>query len=160
MTKIYSSALSMLVVAVIALVAFTVGGTATLSPAAAECVGGTATPTATGTSTVTATPAASPTETSTPETQESSALTGILTGNLPLAGGGFGTFAFCGGTFEELLITSGCPEETAVFFYNKPDGAFAVWIPGSGVAVVNEEILDIFPGDAIPEGTIFTARCV
>ncbi len=44
----------------------------------------------------------------------------ILYGNQPPAGGGFGTFAFCGGTWEQLLEASGCPEATSVFFYNTP----------------------------------------
>jgi hypothetical protein len=86
----------------------------------------------------------------------------ILYGNQPPAGGGFGTFAFCGGTYEQLLDASGCPEATAVFFYNKADGGFAVWIPGTDVSSVNDEILSIFPNvhTPIPEGTIFTAKCV
>jgi hypothetical protein len=85
----------------------------------------------------------------------------ILYGNKPPAGGGFGTFAFCGGTYEQLLTASGCPKATAVFFYNKPDGGFAVWIPGTDVSSVNDEILSIFPNvhTPIPEGTIFTAKC-
>ena len=61
----------------------------------------------------------------------------ILFGTKPPAAGGFGTFAFAGGTFAQLLSASGCPQATAgLFFYNKPDGAFATWIPrlncGSG----------------------------
>ena len=84
---------------------------------------------------------------------------GILFGNKPPLGGGYGTFAFGGGTFEQLLATSGCPSVSAVFFYNKPDGAFAVWIPGTTVSLVNQEIIGIFSA-TIPSGTIFTARCV
>jgi hypothetical protein len=85
----------------------------------------------------------------------------ILFGNKPPAGGGFGTFAFCGGTYEQLLDASDCPAATAVFFYNKPDGGFAVWIPGTDVESVNDEIFMIFPNvhTPIPEGTIFTAKC-
>ena len=86
---------------------------------------------------------------------------GILYGNKPPAGGGFGTFAFGGGTFEQLLLASGCPKATAVFFYNKPSGSFAVWIPGTDVSTVNDEIFTIFPNEhqPIPKGTIFTAKC-
>ena len=86
---------------------------------------------------------------------------GILYGNKPPAGGGFGTFAFGGGTFEQLLLASGCPKATAVFFYNKPSGSFAVWIPGTDVSTVNDEIFMIFPNEhqPIPKGTIFTAKC-
>jgi hypothetical protein len=85
----------------------------------------------------------------------------ILFGNKPPAGGGFGTFAFCGGSFEALLKASGCPAATSAFFYNKPNGTFAVWIPGSEVAAVNAEIFTIFPNEhmPIPHGTIFTAKC-
>jgi len=85
----------------------------------------------------------------------------ILYGSTPPANGGFGTFSFGGGTLSQLLNASGCPEATSVFFYNKPDGTFAVWIPGSGVEIVNDEFLDIFDGTPpVPEGTIFTAKCV
>jgi hypothetical protein len=85
----------------------------------------------------------------------------ILYGNKPPAGGGFGTFAFCGGSWEALLEASGCPEATSVFFYNTPEGDFEVWIPGSDVAAVNAEILARWPDThhPIPEGTIFTAKC-
>lgn len=86
---------------------------------------------------------------------------GIIGGNKPPVAGGFGTFAFGGGTFAQLLEASECPEETATFFYNKPDGSFAVYIPGSDVTIVNEEFLGIFNGEpAIDETTIFTAKCM
>lgn len=83
----------------------------------------------------------------------------ILFGTKPPAAGGFGTFAFAGGTFAQLLAASGCPQATSVFFFNKPDGAFATWIPASTVAAVNAEIIARF-ASTIPEETIFTARCV
>lgn len=86
---------------------------------------------------------------------------GILTGFRPPAAGGFGTFAFCGGSFIELLEASGCSAATAAFFYNKLDGTFAVWLPGADVSMVNAEILALFKGTSgIPRGTIFTGRCV
>jgi hypothetical protein len=84
---------------------------------------------------------------------------GLIGGNKPPAGGGFGTFTFGGGTFAQLLAASECPEETATFFYNKPDGSFAVYIPAA-VDAANAEIMALFPGDAIPPGTLFTAKCV
>jgi len=84
---------------------------------------------------------------------------GILGGNKPPAGGGFGTFAFGGGTFAQLLAASECPEETATFFYNKPDGSYAVYIPAAP-DVANAEIMALFAGDSIPPGTLFTAKCV
>lgn len=83
----------------------------------------------------------------------------VLFGSKPPLTGGFGTFAFGGGTFAQLLTASGCPQATAVFFFNKPDGAFATWIPASTVAAVNAEIIARF-ASTIPEETIFTARCV
>jgi hypothetical protein len=91
---------------------------------------------------------------------------GILHGFQPPPGGGFGTFAFCGGSFAQLYAASGCPSpratSTAAFFYNTPAGGWAVWIPGSQVAAVNAAIFAIFPQEhqAIPEGTIFTVKCV
>jgi hypothetical protein len=85
----------------------------------------------------------------------------ILFGTTPPPGGGFGTFAFSCGTLEELVTASGCPEATATFFYNKPDGTFAVYIPGTVVGIVNAEFIGIFDGEpAIEETTIFTAKCV
>jgi hypothetical protein len=85
----------------------------------------------------------------------------ILNGFAPPPAGGWGTFAFCGGTFAELLAASGCPAATSVFFHNTPDGAFAVWVPGTQVSVVNAAILALFSGSPpIPAATIFTARCV
>jgi hypothetical protein len=89
----------------------------------------------------------------------------ILAGFPPPAGGGFGTFEFCGGTYEQLFDASNCPgpmsASLSAFFYNKPSGTFAVWIPGSTVAAVNAEFMTIFPNQdiPIPAGTIFTAKC-
>jgi len=87
--------------------------------------------------------------------------TGILYGFPPPAAGGFGTFAFCGGTYAQLLAASKCPMATSAFFYNKPSGTFAVWIPGAEVAAANAEIYSIFPSEhtPIPAGTIWTAKC-
>lgn len=85
---------------------------------------------------------------------------GIISGNRPPVNGGFGTFAFGGGTCRQLLDTSGCPSATSVFFYNRPEGTFAIHLPGADVVLVNQEIPALFPDDDIPRGTIFTARCV
>ena len=85
----------------------------------------------------------------------------VLFGSVPPPGGGFGTFALSCGTLEELVTASECPEETVTFFYNKPDGSFAVYIPGADVGIVNAEFTGIFNGDpAIETNTIFTAKCV
>ncbi len=85
---------------------------------------------------------------------------GIIAGNKPPAAGGFGSFSFGGGTFEQLLTASACPKETSAFFHNKADGTFAVYIPGTAIGVVNEEMMTLFPNNTIPLGTIFLGRCV
>jgi len=82
----------------------------------------------------------------------------IISGNVPPPGG-FGTFVYGGGTFEQLLSASACPRGSASFFHNSADGGFLVWIPGSNVSAVNQAILAAFPGDSIPSGTIVTAGC-
>jgi len=88
----------------------------------------------------------------------------ILNGNKPPAGGGFGTFLFCGGTNAQLLTAIGCPASSpssVVVYYNKPSGGFAVWVVGSEVAATNAEWLALFPNEhvSIPNPTIFTAKC-
>jgi hypothetical protein len=83
----------------------------------------------------------------------------IIGGNKPPAGGGFGSFVYGGGSYADLVTASGCPEASAAYFYNKADGSFAVYIPGTTVGIVNEEIMTIFP-EPIPLGTIFIGRCV
>ena len=84
----------------------------------------------------------------------------ILFGSKPPAGGGFGTFALNCGDVTDLVTASACPQATAVFFYNKPDGTFAVYIPGTSIAAVNAEFLGIFNGTPdIEDNTIFTAKC-
>jgi hypothetical protein len=86
----------------------------------------------------------------------------ILFGNVP-PGGNFewGTFAYCGGTFETLVEVSGCDADTAIFWYNTPAGGWEQYVPGSDVAAVNAAIFARFPGEhgSIPHGTIFTAAC-
>jgi hypothetical protein len=85
----------------------------------------------------------------------------IVYGFRPPSSGGYGTFSFGGGTFDELLAAAGCPRSTSVFFFNKRDGGFAAWIPGAEVTAVNAEFLAIFAGTPpLPDGSIFTARCV
>jgi len=84
----------------------------------------------------------------------------LLFGSKPPAAGGFGTFAINCGDVADLVTVSGCPQATATFFYNKPDGGFAVYIPGSAVVVVNAEFLGIFNTDPdIKTSTIFTGKC-
>lgn len=84
----------------------------------------------------------------------------ILFGSKPPAGGGFGTFALNCGDVADLVTASGCPAATSAFFFNKTDGTFAVYLPGTGVAAVNAEFLGIFNGNPdITTSTIFTAKC-
>jgi hypothetical protein len=111
--------------------------------------------------TSTVTPTGSPTATPTASPAAEACADGVLLGFPPPRDGGFGTFVFCGGSLADLLKASRCPASTAVFFYNKQDGTFAIWAPGTQVSSVNEEFLDIFDGSpAVPPGTIFSARCM
>lgn len=86
----------------------------------------------------------------------------ILAGSKPPAGGGWGTFLFCGGTNAQLLAATGCTTtSTTIIFYNKPNGGWAAWVVGSQVAAANAEWLSLFPNEhvSIPNPTIFTANC-
>jgi len=88
----------------------------------------------------------------------------IQYGSKPPAGGGFGTFLFCGGTNAQLLTATGCAQptpSTTVAYYNKPSGGYAVWVVGSEVAAVNAEWLTLFPNEhiAFKAPTIVTAKC-
>lgn len=86
----------------------------------------------------------------------------ILAGSKPPAGGGWGTFLFCGGTNEQLLKATGCTTtSTTIIFYNKPNGGWVAWVVGSQVAAANAEWLSMFPNEhvSIPNPTIFTANC-
>ncbi len=65
---------------------------------------------------------------------------------------------FNGGTIEQLVTASGCPRQTAAFFFTF-DGAFVVYIPGAQVAAVNAEVLTHFVDGAIPAGTPFIGKC-
>ncbi len=142
----------------------------TVSPNATDAMSGVATSScgavdtsSVGTHTVdcTATDAAGNASTATLEYEVVAVAGTLMFGTKPPSSGGYGTFSFGGGTFPQLLSAAGCPETTSVFFWNKPDGAFAVWIPGSQVAIVNAEFLAIFNATPpLPEGSLFTARCV
>jgi len=86
----------------------------------------------------------------------------ILAGSKPPAGGGWGTFLFCGGTNAQLLAATGCTTtSTTIIFYNKPNGGWVAWVVGSQVAAANAEWLSMFPNEhvSIPNPTIFTANC-
>lgn len=86
----------------------------------------------------------------------------ILAGSKPPAGGGWGTFLFCGGTNEQLLKATGCANPaTVVIFHNKLSGGWVGWVVGSQVAAANAEWLAMFPNEhiSIPNPTIFTATC-
>jgi hypothetical protein len=106
----------------------------------------TATPTPTASATVTATATATATH--------EAALTG---GTIP-PDGGFGLAVFHGETADDLVSASGCPPETAVFYFTV-DGAFVTYIPGTNVASVNASFLAAFPDGAIPDNTAFLGKC-
>jgi len=75
----------------------------------------------------------------------------------PAPEGGYGTFVFCGGTYEELQTVADC--EGSIFWHNTPDGGFIVWIPDSEVEAVNTEWEAFFPDNVIPYGTIIINQC-
>lgn len=146
------------------------GGSLTIAPNATDATSGVASSSCASPDTATvgahsvsctATDHAGNSATRTVEYEVTSSQGVIIYGFRPPAGGGYGTFSFGGGTFEELLGATGCSRTTSVFFFNKTDGTFAAWIPGAQVAAVNAEFLAIFAGTPpLPDGIIFTARCV
>jgi hypothetical protein len=81
----------------------------------------------------------------------------IVSGSIPQTGG-FGIIVFGGGTNEQLVTASGCPEETAVFWATS-NGAFVTFVPGSDVSVVNDAWNALFPS-GIPATTGLIGRCV
>jgi hypothetical protein len=80
----------------------------------------------------------------------------IISGSIPQTGG-FGIIVFGGGTNDELVMASGCPEETAVFWATS-NGEFVTFVPGSDVDVVNDAWNDLFPS-GIPANTGLIGRC-
>lgn len=87
---------------------------------------------------------------------------GVLYGSRPPAQGGYGTFAFCGGTLDELLEATRCLRagdlEGIAIWHNLVTGEFVVWLPAAEVGAASAAFLAAFPGE-IPAGTIFIARC-
>ncbi len=81
----------------------------------------------------------------------------IISGSIPIAGG-FGLFVFGGGTSQQLLTASGCPQSTATFFSTN-SGAFVVYIPGSGVQAVNAAWNALY-ANGIPATTALIGKCV
>lgn len=82
---------------------------------------------------------------------------GFLSGSIP-ADGGFGLVVFAGGTNDDLLEASGCPEATATFWATD-DGEFVTFIPGAAVSAVNTAWNSLFPGQ-IPANTALIGRCL
>jgi hypothetical protein len=81
----------------------------------------------------------------------------ILSGSIPASG--FGLIVFGGGTNEQLVEASGCPEATATFYATNSSGGFVTYIPGSGVAVVNAAWNTMFE-EGIPALTPLAGKCV
>lgn len=81
----------------------------------------------------------------------------FLSGSIP-KDGGFGLVVFSGGTNDDLVEVSGCPEETATFWATD-DGDFVTFIPGAAVSAVNNAWNNLFAGE-IPSNTALIGRCV
>lgn len=81
----------------------------------------------------------------------------IISGSIPVSGG-FGLFVFGGGTNQQLLTASGCPQATATF-YSTNNGGFVVYIPGSGVQAVNAAWNALYT-NGIPATTALIGKCV
>lgn len=81
----------------------------------------------------------------------------IISGSIPIAGG-FGLFVFGGGTNQQLLTASGCPQATATFFSTNA-GAFVVYIPGTGVQAVNAAWNALY-ANGVPATTALIGKCV
>jgi hypothetical protein len=80
----------------------------------------------------------------------------IISGSIPPTGG-FGIIVFGGGTNDQLVAASGCPEETAVFWATS-EGVFVPFIPGTDIGAVNEDWNALFP-EGIPANTGLVGRC-
>jgi hypothetical protein len=80
----------------------------------------------------------------------------IISGSIPQTGG-FGIIVFGGGSNDQLVSASGCPEETAVFWATS-NGEFVTFVPGSDVDIVNDAWNDLFPS-GIPANTGLIGRC-
>lgn len=82
----------------------------------------------------------------------------IISGSIPI-GGGFGLIVFGGGTNQQLLTASGCPQATATFYATNAQGGFVTYIPGSGVQAVNATWNALF-NNGIPATTALIGKCV
>ena len=80
----------------------------------------------------------------------------LVSGSIPLAGG-FGLIVFGGGGYEELLAASGCPAETARFWFTA-GGAFVILVPTTSVGAVNAPFDALF-GGTIPANTPLIGAC-
>ena len=81
---------------------------------------------------------------------------GFISGSIP-KDGGFGLVVFGGGSNDDLIEASGCPEETATFWATD-DGDFVTFIPGAAVSAVNNAWNTLFV-DEIPYNTALIGRC-
>lgn len=89
-------------------------------------------------------------------TEEEDTTGEIISGGIPA--GGFGLFVFGGGTNEQLVDASGCPEATVTFYATNAQGGFVTYIPGSNVQAVNAAWNALFPS-GIPAMTALIGKC-
>jgi len=58
----------------------------------------------------------------------------IVSGSIP-SDGGFGLIVYSGGTFDDLVVASGCPASRVAFWFTV-GGQFVVFVPGTTVGAV------------------------
>jgi hypothetical protein len=80
----------------------------------------------------------------------------LVSGAMPLAGG-FGLIVFGGGGYDQLLAASGCPAETARFWFTA-GGEFVILVPTTQVGAVNAPFDALF-GGTIPADTPLIGTC-
>lgn len=82
----------------------------------------------------------------------------ITSGEIP-RDGGFGLIVFGGGSFEQLVVASGCPGGQ-VAFWTTSNGRFVPFIPRAEVQAANADFAAIYPGNTIPPNTPLIGRCL
>lgn len=83
---------------------------------------------------------------------------GAAPGPINLPARGFGLFVFAGGTSEQLLTATGCPQASAAYYATNPAGEFVVYVPGTSIGAVNAAWRALFPA-SIPANTPLVGRC-
>ena len=80
----------------------------------------------------------------------------VVSGGIPLAGG-FGLLVFGGGSYDQLLSASGCPAESARFWYTA-GGDFVILVPTAAVGAVNAPFDALF-GGSVPADLPLIGTC-